>query len=346
MALRFVDSFDHYATANISQKWTSVNALTVVVGRHGNGLSGNGNVTKTLDPQSTWTVGFAMKNPGQSGGASPMYQLYSLTAGGAISLLVQVQINLDESVSVITPSGVIGVSPAYDWSGFHYIELQTTLTGTATITASCNLRINTETVVTGALGVGFGASSLAWNAAKANVHFFSPAHDGIMDDLYITDGNGGTNTGFVGDVTIGVVYPNGDVTVNWTGTGSSTATHYLNINGTNPDDDTSYEYSTNTGSMDLFDWQDIAAFSGTVKGVQYSLYARKDDEGARVINMVEGTTGTHTLTNAITSRTDIYLNDNYDYHHLCLDTSPTTGTGWTVADFNAARFGFVVGTNT
>jgi hypothetical protein len=98
--------------------------------------------------------------------------------------------------------------------------------------------------------------------------------------------------------------------------------------------------------MELYDWEDIAAFTGTIKAVQYSVYARKDDEGARVLQLLEGTTGTNTLTNAITGLADIYLNDNYDYHHVGVDTSPTTGSGWTVTDFNADRFGYKVGTNT
>ena len=350
MALRFVDSFDHYATANIDQKWTlSPTSVLTTAGRHGSGMAftnSAGAILKTLDFQNFWTVGFAVKGPGVSNNSANIYTLQALTAGGQLQDVAWVRINEDLSLSVVVSGGaIIGTTPAYDWAGFHYVELQTTLTGTATVTAACTLRVNTETVVTGSHGTDFAASALAPNAAKANVHKFA-SQFGTIDDLYIADGGGTTNTSFIGDVTIGVVYPNGDVTTNWTGTGSSTATHYLNINGTNPDDDTSYEYSTNTGSMDLFEWQDIASFSGTVKGVQYSLYARKDDEGARAINMVEGTAGTNTLTNAITGKVDIYLNDNYDYHHLCLDTSPTTGTGWTVTDFNSSRFGFVVATNT
>jgi hypothetical protein len=76
------------------------------------------------------------------------------------------------------------------------------------------------------------------------------------------------------------------------------------------------------------------------------LYARKDDEGARVINMLEGTSGTNTITNVVPNITDIYLNDIYDYHHVALDTSPSSGTTWTTTGFNADRFGFRIGTNT
>ncbi len=347
MALRFCDSFDHYSDAQLTKKWTtgpSASAITTA-GRHGNGFSSNTLLVKTLDPQSVWTAGFAIKGLSLAN-VSSIYRLQALNITGVLLTFVEVVFNNDSTFSLRIGGNVVAVTPPYDISGFHFVECATTLTGTATITASSTIRINTETVAVGAGSVGHAVSEIASGGAKANVHAFSAFFGGTIDDLYITDGNGSVNTGYLGDVKIQCIYPNGDNTVQWTAVGSSTATHYVNINEHSPDGDTSYVYSTATGSMELFDWEDIASFSGTIKGVQYSVYARKDEEGARVINLLEGTTGTNTLTNAVTSKADLYLNDDYDYHHLALDTSPTTGTGWTVAGFNADRFGFRVGTNT
>ena len=43
MALLFCDGFDHYATAQINNKWTSSSGATVAaVGREGNGAQGDG----------------------------------------------------------------------------------------------------------------------------------------------------------------------------------------------------------------------------------------------------------------------------------------------------------------
>lgn len=347
MALRFCDSFDHYVTANVTQKWTSNSGASIVPGRHGNGIGGNANIFKTLDFQNRWIIGFAAKGIGQASNANTVYSVQALTASGSLQSLVSIVKNLDSSLSLSTPTGLIGTTPAFDWSGYHFIELDLALSGTATITASATMRVNTESLVVGARSCGVVVTDIATGAAEANVHLFSPQFSGVLDDIYICDGNGGVNDSFMGDVKISVIRPNGDNVTQWTGTTTGTATtHFTDVNDINPDDDNSYVYSTATGSMELYDWEDISAFTGTIKGVQYSVYARKDEEGARVIRLVEGTTGTNTITNSVSGKVDIYLNDNYDYHHVPLDTSPTTGTGWTVTDFNADRFGYIVGTNT
>lgn len=351
MSLRFCDSFDHYLSGDIGAKWTNFSgvAIDTAGGRHGAAISGNGNLFKTLDMQGTWAVGFAAKNVGVTGGASAVYTMQALGTNGNVNTIVTIFKNVDGSLSVVSANNtVIGNSPAYDWTtSYHYVELLTTLSGTATITATCTLRVNTETVITGNATTGVSTPAIQGGAPKANVHLFSPRTNGDIDDLYINDGQGTNNNSFMGDVRIQCVYPNGDNTVNWTATTTgTTTTHFTCVNELTPDGDNSYVFSTATSSIELYDWQDISAFTGTVKGVQYLVYARKDAEGARVINMLEGTSGTNTLTNATTTKTDLYLNDEYDYHHVALDTSPSTGTNWTVAGFNGDRFGYRVGTNT
>lgn len=344
--LRFIDSADHYATGDITTKWTSASGVSITVGRNGNGIAGNGSVSKTLDMQAHWIIGVAASNIGGVAPSNP-WILQALTTSGGLETLMLVRHNTDNTLSLVAgDSTVIGNSPAYDWTlGFHYIEVDAQFSGTATVTATGTLRVNTQTVVVGSATTGVLTPSIAGGNAAGNVHSFSPAVSGVIDDIYICDGQGSVNNSFLGDVKIGVVRPNGDVTIQWTATGSSTTTHYKDVNDVTPDGDVSYVYSTATGSLELFDWEDITSFVGTIKGVQYLLYARKDAEGARVINMVEGSSGTNTLTNAA-GLSDVYLNDNYDYHTLALDTSPTTGSGWTVAGFNADRFGFVVASNT
>lgn len=347
MSFRFCDSFDHYATANLAAKWTSVSGVSLsTAGRNGTCVSGNGSINKTLDMQATWYIGFAAKGIGGLSATNP-YSLTALNTSGGLNNVAAIRWNTDSSLSIVTGGSIpVATTVPFDWTGsFHYVEMSIVLTGTATVTASCVLRVNSETVANGSGSCGFASSAIIGGAAKANVHTFSPAVSGFIDDVYINDAQGSFNTTFMGDVKVGVVYPNGDNTVQWTGTGSSTATNYVNVNEHSPDGDTSYVYSTATGSMDLYDWEDISAFTGTVKGVQFLVYARKDDEGARVINLLEGTTGTNTLTNSA-GLVDVYLNDNYDYHHIALDTSPSTGTNWTVAGFNADRFGYRIGTNT
>ena len=63
MALRFVDGFDHYAVADITRKWSTVNGgVSLEVGRNGSCLMTNGwieYVSKSFDNQDTFIIGFA-----------------------------------------------------------------------------------------------------------------------------------------------------------------------------------------------------------------------------------------------------------------------------------------------
>ena len=79
MALRFIESFDTYGTANLTEgRWTATagfGAGYVVSVSPGNGrrgtaccrlqsgpvLGGQASLSKTLDRQPTWIVGFAFK---------------------------------------------------------------------------------------------------------------------------------------------------------------------------------------------------------------------------------------------------------------------------------------------
>src|SRR6188474_3135351 len=60
MAGEFVDSFDHYGTSLMSEKWTASGGTIVVGGRHGYGLSNPGIAALTLTPQSKRIIGIAI----------------------------------------------------------------------------------------------------------------------------------------------------------------------------------------------------------------------------------------------------------------------------------------------
>jgi len=65
MAIRFIDSFDHYATADAASKYTATAGSFTISSSFGRFLNGvrifsNGvSLTKTLDAQQTWFVGAA-----------------------------------------------------------------------------------------------------------------------------------------------------------------------------------------------------------------------------------------------------------------------------------------------
>jgi hypothetical protein len=128
------------------------------------------------------------------------------------------------------------------------------------------------------------------------------------------------------------IFPNGDGgTLQWTPLGGGS--QYNKINENPADGDTSYLSSSTPGNISVFDWQDIPTFTGTVKTVQLSYYARKDDEGTRTFRGNIGNTGSEEQTATYS------LGGNYLYYHQAFDVDPATGLPWTQPNFNAKKFG-------
>jgi hypothetical protein len=73
--------------------------------------------------------------------------------------------------------------------------------------------------------------------------------------------------------------------------------------------------------------------TGTVKAVQATALARKDDAGSRSIALVArpGSTDRVGSTQAVS--------DGYAGYAQVWDTNPDTSAGWTVADLNSSQFG-------
>lgn len=339
MALRFVDSFAHMGTnvGLLPFKWTaSQGALafttdtTSAVNGFGldmiSGFLTPGGVRKTLDHQTSWIVGCRIF----TGALDGAYQgLHNSTT------LAKWTINNDGTLSIYAGSVTIATSTLSLHTGRqYYIEMSYTLSGTSNINVSSTLRVNGIQWVTGNANSGINQTSLLVGTTTVNGHLFTgPSTNGnVISDCYICDATGSFNNTFLGDVKIQLILTNGDSTpLNWIPSGTGT-THWNLINEVPPDDDTTYVYQTATGSVDLWQWQDIPAFSGTVLGVQYSLYARKDAEGSKEFQQVVGTSGTNTFNT-------ISPSDDYIWYPWCYDTDPDTGIAWTQVGFNAKVFG-------
>jgi len=292
MSLRFIDSFDHYSDTEIQLKWTQAigaGATIVSNGRNGKGiklLSGlvnNGAITKTLDYQNVWTVGFAMYNV--SGANPPGGALYRLHNNDKI--LMELSQDADGTLSLQANASVYGLTVlSLNPNTWYYIEIQNT-TGTtgANVSVTSVLRINGNTVLNpSAKDTGVPIASTISGTNKANRHLLGCVitNGTIIDDVYMCDGTGGVNDTFIGDIKIGVLFPDGDSTpLQWTP--SAAGTHFSLIDENPPNNDTDYISDNTVNDIDNWTWQDIASFTGTIPGVQYLIFARKDDEGYRSI---------------------------------------------------------------
>lgn len=335
MSLRFVDSFDHYATANGAQKWTSVDHFTIVSpGRFGTGqcmqLSMNWpNVTKTLDAQPTWIIGFAIKLSAWVNGPTLLIVLQD----GA-NYQADLRLNPDGTLFVTRNGTAVtgGTSTrSLRLNTWYYVEMKCTI-ATSIPANSWQVRVNGTQVIS----VTAGQSSQVTANATANTvriggNMGTSAFNAWFDDLYMCDGQGSANNDFLGDLKIVAVLPNAAGTL--TQWGSLSGPNYTNVNQQTPDDDTSYVVSSTPGQIDTYLTPGISETPTNIIGVQAGLYARKDDAATRTLTKVirSGGVAYTGLNLAMTTTYAYYLDIN--------ETDPATGSAWTKAGVNAAEIG-------
>lgn len=348
MAGRFCDSFDHYSTTEIDKKWTQQFSASVQgSGRHGNciffasGLSSSSQISKTIDYQTKWVVGFAYKLPSSSSGLTGSGTIYGLDNCGV--RLCSLTINPDSTLCLLDSTNTLipgSLSTAtFPFDTWQYVEMRTELsTDGLNIGLNVTVRLNGVDII-GPLNADskMPILSVITQAANANQHIFQGMHGdpsgAFIDDLYIVDGNG-SNNDFLGDVEIGFIVPDADVSTGMSIQPTSPTTHFDKVDENPPDYDTSYIYTNGSGVADDFKFQPIANFSGTIPFVQYLLFARKDDEGSVGIQHTVGGSPRGTVT-PIKS-----LSDQYLYYLTQMDNNPAQGgNAWTVANFNAQDFG-------
>jgi hypothetical protein len=339
MALLFLDSFDHYQAADITSKWTSSFTLAAIAagqGRCGTNCARLGtfnDLVKGLPFGSARaTLGFAFRIDGSQ--TLDGLTITFVRLGNATEYHGYVRWNPDGSLEVWRRADV-EVSLARSAPGlvgfdhWYFVEWETLIHPTA---GTSILRLN-NVVIAAASGVNtVGERSLAELRRLAftcgsNQQFF-------LDDLYVLDDTGPAplNT-FLGDCRVEYLRPRAPGTFQqWTPVGTATHEGAVDDNAT-PDKDATYIESTTPGQLDTSRYTPTGLPSGSVFGAQLSLYARKSDQGPRVIAPVaNGSVGPSLTPSA----------DTYQYFTTPYGVNPATGLAWTIAQVNAAEFGVKV----
>lgn len=346
MALRFCDSFDHYVTADLNSKYTTVTGAGVISAGNGrNSTAGfrtsnhNNALTKTIDAQATWIVGFAMRInalPSSTQGA-----LMTLMDGAIVHVTLQ-----------INPSGLLEVrrgtnagtllatgSTVLATNTFYYIEMKITISDAAgAVVIHINSVAETLTFVSGT-----ATTQDTRNAgnASANIIAFPNGASSLStnvdyDDLYVCDSTGGTNNDFLGDVRVEALFPNGDGNSSQlVGSDGNSVNNSLLVDETAPNSDTDYVESSTVSDKDTYAYSNMTPTAGTVAGVQVLPFAKKTDAGARSIVSVARLSATEVDSAAKT------LNTTYGYLPDVRETKPGGGA-WAVSDVNSAEFGVKV----
>ena len=350
MSLLFMDSFDHYITADLQEKWNalylpdgSTLSVSATNGRRSTAslrfsISGNntrGTITKTVGASGAVAIlGFAFRPTNVAGsGRAAIATIWNTT-----TLLATLSLNSDGTLSVIrgdhSSGAVLGTTSALTLNVFTYIEWKVTLSASV---GTHDVRFNGITAMTPLTGQNT-ASMTTWNTFELGQRNFGNSWPGgamsvDYDDLYASDGSGASPwNGFLGDCRVDAGVPSGaGASAQWT---PSAGSNYQNVDDAAPDDDATYNETTTVGHVDTFVVPDAASAGATIRGVQVNLSAKKTDAGECTIAPVVR----HSSTNYVGA--DIAPATAYANLTGVFQTNPGTSAAWVEADFNAAEFGY------
>jgi len=339
MALRFIDGFDHYTTAaQFAYKYNEAASSSYVyleTGRRSGSnavklYSSSGYITKTLDDQSTWIVGAAVKIASYPNGNGALFTFRDntgsaqacvcVTSGGTLSLLR----GTTSGTTLATSSNSLMTG------AWNYIEAKITIADSGGV---FEVRVNGEVWATFSGDTKYSSTLSTANAIKLGG--LPSAINAWYDDFYICDGAGSSNNTYLGDARVDTIFPSGaGASAQFTPTGSTN--NWENVDESSPNDDTDYNAADTAGYIDSFTFADLSSLSSTILGVQENIIARKDDAGTRLLRGITRISSTNY------EGSDLTLSDSYLVQRQIWEKNPATSAAWTESDINGAEFGYKV----
>ena len=335
MAVLFMDSFDHYVSADITKKWTSlsVTAISAANGRNGTASARMSNyfneLKKTLTAKQTHIIGVALRISAYPASNQALISLYD----GATT---QCDVRITSAGKLLvtragTQLGTTGTT-ILSLNTFYYIEFKCKIDNT---TGTTEVHINTvaeANLTTTGQDTQNTANATADTLKLGDVNNGGTAANVDWDDLYWCDNSGAQNNDFLGDCRVQALLPSGaGGNTQWT---PLSGANYTNVDEAAPNDDTDYVSDATVGDRDTYAYGDLASSTGNVKAIQTMHYARKDDAGTRTIAPVVRIGATNydqaNLPNLSTS---------YQYLPQIEELSPASGIAYTVSEINGAEFG-------
>ena len=336
--LLFCDSFDHYATAQLDEKYSGVGngpsgyATVVTGGRTGtSALSlsyGGGYVKQSYAETSNFIVGFAMSPAAQQSGAIVEFDDGNTTQG-------QLRLNLAGGVEYWTYNNqgfatlvVSSVAGLIRLNTYQFLEVSVVFSTSATGSVSAQLNGQSIFSITGIV-TSASANNSATSVSVVNGGNVVAAV--LIDDLYICNGSGTINNSFLGDVAVDCLFPNGQGQfTQWT---PSQGTQNWACVIENPPIGTEYVSSSTVGNIDLYTIASLPGTPSAVVAVQIVACAEKTDSNTRVLGVGFGN-GTSSVFSAGSSLTSSYVMYPQPY-----DQDPITNAAWTVANVNNGQIG-------
>jgi hypothetical protein len=334
--LEFIDSFDHYATADLTQKWTAKGGTPEVSAsgsRTGVGhllLVAGETLDRDLGAQATRTIVAGVKLDALSADV-PVFSLYD-----AATLQVKLVVRTDGSVAVYRGAATLlgeSAAAAFAAGAWQQLEWKTTVHNT---TGATEVRLNGAVLFaltaqnTRASGNNFST------IVRVTGEDLGGGGGGVhIDDLCVTNGDntdGAGNTGFLGDVRVSCRLVDADGSVNqWT---PSAGSRFQCVDEAAPNGDTDYVSTSTNDHRQMFGAADFTSL-GEVKGVQIVASCRYDLTLAGVRLSAKPPASPSFYDSAVYA-----LPATYGYLRYILGPlNPLTGLPWDLAGINGSEWG-------
>ena len=330
MALLFMDGFE-YADAYLAKKWDyqSSGSVGTAQARTGTSSMDGGILGKVVAASGdTAILGFGVY---YGGGAWHVgVDIPGWTSLCCVSGETDGTLNVRQGSHIGTILGTTGPGTVR-LDAWNYIEVKFFLSDTV---GTAVVKLNSATVITvPATDLCLGTYS-TWTSVEFTVGSYN-----FFDDIYVCDGSGGINDDFLGECRVVTLLPQTDAVAagsNASFTCSGGTDHGALVDEASPDDDTSYLSSSTLNHVDSWQYPALG-YTGTIKGVQMSLAARKSDSGTRAIAAVTRPVATNRV-----HATNHYIGTSYVYWMSIWETNPEDSGAWEVADVDGAEFGVKV----
>lgn len=325
--VEFKDSFERYDVGNVSSalldnflsRWTTVFGVPEIItdGRTAQAVRlGGATIAKTLPHSARWVIGWAYR---LKASAPRDLDVYSLS--NDVNILARVLIDADGTLSLRAGnSTIVGVTErALNVNHWYYIEVDVTLSGGSPIMAAIEVRINGKVAASGSGSTLINDTDNLSQDNQGNYHQFSGltgvGNDSDFDDLYIKN-----EAGYEGDPRVVPKYPEADgLITDWTPNSGSTTFDRVD---THPVDLSKWIETATPNDIALWTMT-LPSFSGTIPAINFSVLARKDDEGTKSFKIVFGPAGTDAESD------EFFVSDvTPEYYEWSIKTDPTTGSPW------------------
>ena len=338
MVNRWMESWDYLATADIPKRYeVTTIAANVSIGASGrNGTSAlhlthtNAGVAKTLDGQATWYTGFWVKLASIPSGERTLLSFYGTDGTKHVTFAVE-STGLIMAYRGNAGAALLATSTFAFTAGVGvYLEFKATISDTV---GEVVLKVNGSTdatLNTSSLDTRNGGAA----ATAAQIELFSGTDQTFnidIDDWYINDATGGVDDTFWGDVRI--IAKSVDGAGNSAQFTPSTGSNWQNVDDATPDGDTTYNESSTVNHIDSMTTAALGV-TGTVKGVNLLVYARKTDAGVGTLAPLWRISGTDY------PGTGVALPTDYAYVSQLYRVSPATSSAFTTSEIDGAEIGY------